>query len=405
GTYTTTVKRIRYAGKLTMRAKINGTFLSSSTEVNFDAGQTIKLAEEPNLKTFGDPSFTITDIGSRVFNTDTPLTLPVKLIVKSSSSEVCDINNSKEVTIKSAGDCTLVASQSGGDITDEAIANFTQSPKTSNTTTFGAAADVEKTIEIKKANQTITVTNTPTTAFIGDIFPVTAISDSTLPVTIVPSPTTICTLDSTNKVTIKAAGTCKLTADQAGNDNYKAAATVIYNIKVSADSITFPTISDKTYGSAPFSVTATSSSGANVSLSSETTNVCAVSGTTVTLVAVGTCKLKATSGSISNTAEFKVKKNASQLASESIGEVIASGTGKVTTAQLKAMGVKNVKADKDYTDAIKKGTYANINPTQAELQTVIDKANSDDNKSGGSTSPLWLLTLGFVALFRRKEQS
>src|SRR5262249_45487437 len=47
---------------------------------------------------------------------------------------------------------------------------------------------------------------------------------------------------------------------------------------------------------APFSVTATSSSGLTVGLTSATIPVCTVSGTTVTIVAAGTCTLNANQG-------------------------------------------------------------------------------------------------------------
>ena len=47
-------------------------------------------------------------------------------------------------------------------------------------------------------------------------------------------------------------------------------------------------------GVASFTVNATSSSGLTVAFSSQTTGVCTVSGTIITLVAVGTCTLQAT---------------------------------------------------------------------------------------------------------------
>ena len=76
--------------------------------------------------------------------------------------------------------------------------------------------------------------------------------------------------------------------------NYKFP-TLIANIEVvKADqTITFAALSNKTYGDADFAVSATSSSGLAVEFSSQTTSVCTVSGTTVHIIAAGTCTVRA----------------------------------------------------------------------------------------------------------------
>ncbi len=61
-----------------------------------------------------------------------------------------------------------------------------------------------------------------------------------------------------------------------------------------SQTITFAALSDLTLGGAPFTLTATASSGLTVSFASTTTSVCTVSGTTATLVAAGTCTIQAT---------------------------------------------------------------------------------------------------------------
>ncbi|MGA3029070.1 MAG: SBBP repeat-containing protein, partial [Bryobacteraceae bacterium] len=58
--------------------------------------------------------------------------------------------------------------------------------------------------------------------------------------------------------------------------------------------ITFGVLANRTYGTAPFAVSATASSGLPVSFNSQTTSVCTVSGSQVTLVAVGICTIQAT---------------------------------------------------------------------------------------------------------------
>lgn len=65
---------------------------------------------------------------------------------------------------------------------------------------------------------------------------------------------------------------------------------------VASQTITFGELPDKAVGDAAFSVSATASSGGAVSFESTTTSVCTVSGSTVTLVAPGTCTISASRG-------------------------------------------------------------------------------------------------------------
>jgi sugar lactone lactonase YvrE len=63
-----------------------------------------------------------------------------------------------------------------------------------------------------------------------------------------------------------------------------------------AQTITFRALSNVTLGVAPFSISATASSGLPVTFTSTTTPVCTVSGSTVTILATGTCSITATQG-------------------------------------------------------------------------------------------------------------
>jgi sugar lactone lactonase YvrE len=67
-----------------------------------------------------------------------------------------------------------------------------------------------------------------------------------------------------------------------------------------AQTITFGTLANQLFGTAPFTVSATASSGLPASFNSQTTSVCTLSGATVTLVAVGTCTVQATQAGNSN---------------------------------------------------------------------------------------------------------
>jgi hypothetical protein len=63
---------------------------------------------------------------------------------------------------------------------------------------------------------------------------------------------------------------------------------------LTAQNISFGTLSNQVYGTAPFIVSATASSRLTVSFASLKTAVCTVSGTTVTLVEAGACTIQAT---------------------------------------------------------------------------------------------------------------
>ena len=63
--------------------------------------------------------------------------------------------------------------------------------------------------------------------------------------------------------------------------------------QLAAQTITFGALSNVPYGTAPFAISATASSGLAVSFASLTPSVCMVSSGTVTLVSVGTCTIEA----------------------------------------------------------------------------------------------------------------
>jgi hypothetical protein len=79
--------------------------------------------------------------------------------------------------------------------------------------------------------------------------------------------------------------------DAAGNTSAPSAG-VTFTVAL-PQTITFSALPGTTFGVAPFTVTATASSGLPVSFSSLSTGVCTVSGNTVTIVGVGVCTIAA----------------------------------------------------------------------------------------------------------------
>ncbi|HLY16683.1 MAG TPA: FG-GAP-like repeat-containing protein [Bryobacteraceae bacterium] len=199
--------------------------------------------------------------------------LPVSFA--STTTATCTVSGNS-VTMVTVGTCTIKATQSGN-------------------TNYLAAAPVSQSFQITQASQTITFNALSNRAYGSAPFTVSATASSGLTVSFVSTTTTVCTVSSST-VTLVALGTCTIQATQAGNTKYAAATPVNQSFQVSqaSQTITFNALSNRTYGSAPFTVSATASSGLTVSFASSTTAVCTLSGTTVTLVAAGTCTVKAT---------------------------------------------------------------------------------------------------------------
>jgi len=144
------------------------------------------------------------------------------------------------------------------------------------------------------AAQTIAFGPLANQAFGAAPFTVSASASSGLPVSLNSQTTFICTV-SGSQVTLVGAGWCIIQAAQAGNANYAPATPVsqIFQVTPGSQSIAFAALADQTLDAAPFTLHAAASSGLPVSFSSQTTAVCTVSGSQVTLVAAGTCTIRA----------------------------------------------------------------------------------------------------------------
>jgi hypothetical protein len=103
-------------------------------------------------------------------------------------------------------------------------------------------------------------------------------------------------------VTIVGAGTTTITASQAGNTSFAAATSVPQTLTVNqaSQTITFAALAAKTFGDAPFPLSATASSSLTVSFASSNTSVATVSGSTVTIVGAGTTTITASQAGNAN---------------------------------------------------------------------------------------------------------
>jgi hypothetical protein len=132
-------------------------------------------------------------------------------------------------------------------------------------------------------------------------FPLQATATSGLPIVFGGLTDAVCAVSS-SIVTILSAGTCNITANQSGNDTYNPAPQVMYSFNVAkADqAIAFTQLSGKTFGDPAFAVSATVNSPLPVSFSTSTPGVCSVTGSTVTIIAAGTCTINANQSGSSN---------------------------------------------------------------------------------------------------------
>ena len=192
----------------------------------------------------------------------------------SNTQAVCAVSGTT-VTLAGVGQCSITASQPGN-------------------ATYAAAAPVTQSFNVSQGSQTITFGALSDLTLAATPFAVSATATSGLPVSFASNTALVCTV-SANTVTLVGPGSCSVTASQSGNANFAAAAPVTqgFNVTLAPQTITFGALPGVVAGAAPFTLTATASSGLAVAFASNATAVCTVSGATVTIVATGQCWITA----------------------------------------------------------------------------------------------------------------
>ena len=212
-------------------------------------------------KTFGDPPFPVT--------ATTESGLAVSFSIASGPATV----DGNIVTITGAGVVTVRASQAGDD-------------------TYGPALDVDQSFTVGAAAQTITFGPLANRTFGDPPFGVAGTSSSGLSVafSIFSGPATI----DGSIVTITGVGTVVVRTTQPGNGNHAAAPDVeqSFTIEAAAQTITFGPLADKTFGDAPFGVSATASSGLPVAFSI-VSGPATIDGSIITITGAGMVTVRA----------------------------------------------------------------------------------------------------------------
>jgi hypothetical protein len=179
------------------------------------------------------------------------------------------------VTMLIAGTCIAVANQAGNAI-------------------YAAAPGVTRWINVVLSSQTINFNVVPTLA-VGTSAVLPATASSGLTVSFSSTTPSVCTV-SGNAANALSIGVCTITATQPGNSAYTAAASVTqsFAVVVASQTIAFATVPVQALGAVPLAINASASSGLPVTFGSTTPTVCSVSGSTVSLLAPGTCSITAT---------------------------------------------------------------------------------------------------------------
>ncbi|WP_243405551.1 RHS repeat-associated core domain-containing protein, partial [Solimicrobium silvestre] len=241
--------------------------LLTALPVMAQTAQTITFAALAN-QTFGAAPLTVSATS----------TSGLAVTFSSATSAVCTVSGST-VTVLGGGTCTLDANQAGN-------------------ATYVAAAQVAQSFTVAQEAQTLTFPTVPTQSFSPNTVTLAASSTSGMPPTYLSQTPSVCTVSASmygKYVSLVSVGTCTIEATQPGNPNVIVAPPVTQSFSVvqAAQSITFAPLAGQNSGTAPYTISATATSGLAVAFSSATSAVCTVSGSTVTLVSIGTCTINA----------------------------------------------------------------------------------------------------------------
>ena len=238
------------------------------------ANQTITITSTAPAATVGGPTYTLAATGGASGN-------PVTYSIDASSTGGCSVT-AGVVSFTAAGSCVIDANQAGN-------ANY------------NAAPQVQQTVTVAKANQTITITSTAPAATVGGptytLAATGGASGNPVTYSIDASSTGGCSVTA-GVVHFTAAGSCVIDANQAGNTNYNAAPQVQQTVTVGkgAQTVTFTsTAPAATVGGASYAPTATATSGLAVTftIDASSTAGCAIAGGVVSFTAAGSCVIDA----------------------------------------------------------------------------------------------------------------
>ena len=243
---------------------------------------TIAKADQAITGFAATPPNPVFSVGGTFTVSATPGASTNPLVFGSASSGVCTVSGTT-VTMLSAGMCSLTADQAGD-------------------ASYNAAPQLTLNVTIGRADQSITsFAATPVNPLFspGGTFSVSATPGaSSSPLVFGSASSGVCTVNGST-VTMLSAGACMLTADQAGDANYNAAPQLALNVAIGRAEQTITqfiaTPANPVFSvGGSFAISAMPGESANpVIFGSASSAVCTVAGSTVSILAAGTCALTA----------------------------------------------------------------------------------------------------------------
>ena len=206
---------------------------------------------------------------------------PVTFAIDGQSASVCSVSGAA-VTFRQPGTCVIDANQAGDK-------RYLPAPQ--------AQQIIAVTGSETKTNQSIRFTSKPSSTALGATYPVTARgggSGNPVTFTIDAQSASVCSVSGAT-VTFNQAGSCVIDANEAGNDQYLPApqAQQIIAVKIGQTISITSTPPRAVFVGTPYVVVASATSGGQVTFSTDSPDVCAVSGATVTFSQPGSCVIDA----------------------------------------------------------------------------------------------------------------
>lgn len=226
--------------------------------------------------------------GSPDFNLPPESTRGLAITYKSDNEAVSTIDGNI-VHIVAAGTCNITATQEGNEY-------------------YNAAPSVTLPFTVTKAYQTITFEPFATYTYGDDDIPLVANCTSGADVYFESSDENVARIDG-NKAVITGAGQCFITAKTVSSPNYyDTSAHQMLVIAKAGQSIDIENLTDKTYGDAPFELSASASSDREVTFSSSNPNILLITGNTARILGAGDVTITATIAGDENHKEESVCK-------------------------------------------------------------------------------------------------
>ena len=244
-----------------------------------------------------------------VLPSETPGGLP--LTYTAGPSDVCTVSGNV-VTLVGVGTCEVVANQAGDD------------------THLPATATQE--FEVTAIAQSLTITGLTSTALDAGPVELAATTPGGLPLTYTAGPSDVCSVSGTT-ITLIGVGVCNVTADQVGDATHApATASASFAVTLIQQTITIPGLASTPLSTGTLALPAITPGGMPLTYTAGPSNVCTVSGTTITLVAPGSCSVSAhqagdaTHAWASATASFAVTRNVQTITIPGLGDVPIDAT-------------------------------------------------------------------------------